>query len=339
MATKRVRNGAWQYTVKRKGVLDKPRYYTFDSEVEGDAFCARLEAMLDKGLVPAEMLATSVEENVETLVAAYRVDMHPAPSDEPLLNLLVQRNGSTRLASLDYEWGARWVKEFKERGLSPNTIKHHVGAFSRCIDWALRSKHCDKLLANPFKLLPKGYALKPGESEVERDRRLEPGEEEKLRAVLEGDYLLMFNLALETGMRMSEIYTLTPEKVDIERKTIFLTNTKDPKKRFLKGEGRKRQVPMSTTLRQLMVGFKGFDFGPKSAATTSKLSVYFGRRFKKAGCEDLNFHDLRHEATCRFYERTKLSDLQIAKILGHKDPRMLARYANLRGSDLADELW
>ncbi len=46
-----------------------------------------------------------------------------------------------------------------------------------------------------------------------------------------------------------------------------------------------------------------------------------------------------HEATSRFFERTKLSDLQIAKITGHKDPRMLSRYANLRGSDLANQLW
>jgi integrase len=57
------------------------------------------------------------------------------------------------------------------------------------------------------------------------------------------------------------------------------------------------------------------------------------------GLDDLNFHDTRHEATCRLYERTTLSDLQIAKITGHKDPRMLMRYANLRGSDLAEKLW
>lgn len=30
---------------------------------------------------------------------------------------------------------------------------------------------------------------------------------------------------------------------------------------------------------------------------------------------------------------------QIAKITGHKDLKMLKRYANLRGSDLADQLW
>ncbi|MGS0893435.1 hypothetical protein ACVBGC_12960 [Burkholderia stagnalis] len=48
---------------------------------------------------------------------------------------------------------------------------------------------------------------------------------------------------------------------------------------------------------------------------------------------------MRHEATSRLYERTTLSDIQIAKITGHTDPKVLMRYANLRGSDLAARLW
>jgi len=34
-----------------------------------------------------------------------------------------------------------------------------------------------------------------------------------------------------------------------------------------------------------------------------------------------------------------MTDLQIAKISGHKDLRSLSRYANLRGSDLSEMLW
>jgi hypothetical protein len=41
----------------------------------------------------------------------------------------------------------------------------------------------------------------------------------------------------------------------------------------------------------------------------------------------------------RLYERTKLTDVQIARITGHTDLRMLKRYASLRGSDLAKSLW
>jgi len=38
MANKRqLSNGTWQYTFKRKGVLDKPLYMTFRDEAEGDS--------------------------------------------------------------------------------------------------------------------------------------------------------------------------------------------------------------------------------------------------------------------------------------------------------------
>jgi integrase len=72
--------------------------------------------------------------------------------------------------------------------------------------------------------------------------------------------------------------------------------------------------------------------------TTSRLSRIWSRIFDHAGCPDVRFHDIRHHATALLYERTTLSDLQIATITGHRDPRMLRRYANLRGSDLAQHL-
>jgi integrase len=69
------------------------------------------------------------------------------------------------------------------------------------------------------------------------------------------------------------------------------------------------------------------------------LSHLFGTRFEKAKCPDLRFHDLRHHATSRIYERTNLTDLEVASITGHTNLRMLQRYANLRGSKLASRLW
>jgi len=73
--------------------------------------------------------------------------------------------------------------------------------------------------------------------------------------------------------------------------------------------------------------------------TTSRLSQQFARGFDAAGCADLRFHDLRHEATSRFFEKTWLPDIQISRIAGHKELHVLRRYANLRGSDLAGQLW
>jgi integrase len=78
--------------------------------------------------------------------------------------------------------------------------------------------------------------------------------------------------------------------------------------------------------------------------TTDFLSKLFHNTrspgiFDTAGCVGLKFHDLRHEATSRLFERTTLSEMEIAKITGHRSMKMLARYANLRGSVLASKLW
>lgn len=154
-------------------------------------------------------------------------------------------------------------------------------------------------------------------------------------------------------MRLREIYTLESRQVDLRRRTVFVDVTEN---------GSKRQVPLSGRALEVikrcqeqvasgergMAGFKPqagllfqwWDARPESLnRTTTMLSHQFARAFAAAGCEDLRFHDPRHEATSRIYERTTLSDLQIAKITGHEDLKMLSRYANLRGSDLAERLW
>lgn len=155
---------------------------------------------------------------------------------------------------------------------------------------------------------------------------------------------LLYLLALETAMRLREMYTLCVHKVDLPKRTIFLDKTKN---------GDKRQVPMSGVARSLLEShilerqlaaddllFPWWKGDPRSLPAASDfLSKLFANVFEQAGCEDLRFHDLRHEATSRLFERTQLSETQIMKITGHKSQRMMMRYANLRGSDLAAALW
>jgi integrase len=52
---------------------------------------------------------------------------------------------------------------------------------------------------------------------------------------------------------------------------------------------------------------------------------------------DLIFHDLRHEATSRFFKKG-LNPMQVAAITGHKTFQMLKRYTHLKAEDLAKML-
>jgi integrase len=71
--------------------------------------------------------------------------------------------------------------------------------------------------------------------------------------------------------------------------------------------------------------------------TPCAVQLQWNRRTTKAGIFDLRFHDLRHEAITRFFERG-LSVPEVALISGHKDYRMLLRYTHLRASDIVPRL-
>jgi integrase len=62
----------------------------------------------------------------------------------------------------------------------------------------------------------------------------------------------------------------------------------------------------------------------------------WSRACVRSGLVDLNFHDLRHEATSRLAEKLPMHELM--KMTGHKDPKMLARYYHPRAEDTAKKL-
>lgn len=367
MATKRRRGVAWHYTVRRAGVLPQPLYLSFPTEAEGDAHVRKLERLLDRGIVPDEY-RKKTRGDLKSHLKTYRDTVAISRDDTKLLVILEARlPQGFRLLDISFDWASQWVTTLKrEQNLSPSTIRHHVGALSRALTWL--AAH-ETIPSNPLKLLAKGYSTyteadrvfvcKAGgqaKTATERDRRLEPDEEAEIRRLLAGGkpkgrqrpldlnhreaLILLFDMALESAMRMREMFTLDRKQIDLKRATIFLEKTKN---------GAKRQVPITTVLAGHLKGYSAdyqgrlfpwWDGQPKELErVTARLSRQYARLFDAAGCGDLTFHDLRHEATSRLYERTTMTDLQIASITGHKSLSMLKRYANLRGSDLAAKLW
>ena len=102
--------------------------------------------------------------------------------------------------------------------------------------------------------------------------------------------------------------------------------------------GEARTVPLSTTavavLRALPRALHG-DLFP--GVTTEAVKRSYMRAIRRAGIEGLRFHDLRHEATTRLFEKG-LNIMEVASITGHKDLRMLRRYTHLKAEDLAQKL-
>jgi len=57
----------------------------------------------------------------------------------------------------------------------------------------------------------------------------------------------------------------------------------------------------------------------------------------RAGMDDFHFHDLRHEAVSRLFEKC-LNIAEVSAISGHKELKMLQRYTHLRAEDLVSRL-
>jgi integrase len=128
-------------------------------------------------------------------------------------------------------------------------------------------------------------------------------------------------------MRRSELLSMRWEDVDVLRRTVLLRTTKN---------GRPRTVPLSMRALEIIqdmprVGDRVF------VVSANAVRLAWERLRRRAGISGLRFHDLRHEAISRFFEKG-LNMPEVATISGHRDPRMLMRYTHPRPEMIALKL-
>jgi integrase len=378
------RRGKHQLRVVHK-LLPKPFFFTFDAEVTARDYGDKLQALLDKGIVPNELLAGPARTGdplLVDLIDAYKLAQPVAPSDEPVLDLVSKGVVGLRASKLTYAWAEAWVKGLKvKQNLAPSTIRKRVGSLARVLDWHLAheaQKGPDNVRANPLRLLREGYSqyskeegklarAEGGEAkdDEERDRRLTPDEVKRISQALSGvkrpdreralehdpELEALFHLIVDTGLRLREAYRLRARQFDPARGII---NVEGTNKRG--GKRRLRVVPMKSAVRERMkkflrgkkpdeLVFSFWDGNEESLArTTTKLSSRFKTLFEYAQVANCTEHDLRHEATCRWFELKNakghwvFSDVEICKIMGWTSTKMALRYLSLRGEDLASRL-
>src|SRR3569833_4679860 len=101
MATKRKKNNGWEYVIKRAKILKKPIYLTFDDEAEGDAHVAKLEKLLDMGVVPHKHKERSASYTLlAELIRDYLIKVDVPDTDKTQQKKQNGRIGTTRLTSI-----------------------------------------------------------------------------------------------------------------------------------------------------------------------------------------------------------------------------------------------
>lgn len=181
--------------------------------------------------------------------------------------------------------------------------------------------------------------LKLKVTDNKRERRLRKDEIDRLVRAAGSTrnplILPIVRFALETAMRRGEILALRVRDVDIERCTATIRESKN---------GHSRAIPLSSlavVLLETTIAAMGDEARARNELlfpiSPVALRLAWDRLTKRAKIDDLHFHDLRHESISRFFE-LGLTVPEVASISGHRDIRMLMRYAHANVGNLLKKL-
>jgi integrase len=317
MATIRRRSGKYEVQIRRAGLRHVSR--SFRALRDARAWARHIEVQADRDDLPADPKALR-QVTLGELVVRYRdtvsIRKRGYEVERIVLNaFLLHPICRRRLSEITTAHFAQY-RDQRLNEVKPATLKRQLGPIRNLFNVA-RDEWELPIRENPLAKL-KLYAI-----DKRRERRLRPGEQEKLIKVAAGCRnplivpIILF--ALEAGMRRGEILRVQRGHVDLIGRALLIPETKN-------GDG--RVIPLTkkaaAILRKRGTSAEDDRLFP---ITANAFRLNWQRLKRKAGMNDLRFHDLRHEAISRFFERG-LTIPEVALLSGHKDMRMLFRYAH-----------
>jgi integrase len=330
MATIRKRGNRYHVQIRRRG---QSITRTFDRLATAKSWIPKIEGDIERQLY----VDTSGTERTTVLELLQRYQRQISPSHKGQqveayrLRTLKKHLGALRLIHLTNKEIASY-RDDRLKEISPSSLKRELTILSRVLtiasrDWGI------SIPQNPVKMISLPKADKA------RTRRLEAGEKERLLQSTNLELHRIIVLALETGMRRGEILSIKKSHIDFNKSVLFIPSTKTDTP---------RTIPLSsaavTSLRGQLRASQEESGGviplhecPLFTYSLRGLSGAFLRLCRRLNIDNLHFHDLRHEATSRLFEKG-LNPVEVATITGHKDTKMLMRYTHLRAEDLVGRL-
>lgn len=332
MAAFQKRSGAWRALIRRHGYPSLTR--TFDSKAQAEAWARQIEGEMDRGVFVSR--AEAENTTLADALDRYAVEVSPAKktANREIYTIRwwqASALGPRSLASIRGKDITAVLATKEAEGAAPHTIHLYLALLSHLFTMARRAWGMEGL-SNPTEFVRKPK-LPQG-----RDRRLVDDEPARLLAAAQtygGEIGPLITWAIETAMRRGEITNMRWDHLDRKDRVLLIPETKN---------GTPRQVPLSTVALEVL---KGLPTRTSHAARhddqhiwgmrPDSISQAFERVCQAAGIEGLTFHDLRHEATSRLFEKG-LNPMEVAAITGHKTLQMLKRYTHLKAKDLVGRL-
>ena len=353
----------WRAVVRKKGFARYSR--TFDRHRDAQGWATDLEAAIgrrdlaevrrltDDGGGDLRTLADLVDKFVTDIVQSPGRRANQVATEKPRLARIRADLGQLTLEMLSPQDVSTWRDKRLKTGAAPQTVRHDLNQLSVLLNTAIgewgieRARNVVRDVKKP--------KLTPG-----RDRRVSQAEIDALLAA--ADYVPprggrpsgrgmkpIIILAVETSMRLGELVNLEWRHIDLAQQTAHLPKTKN---------GESRTVGLSTTavaaLKTMQANLRedgrvfdwsrGDSFSGRFRGLVKRARLAYEAQCEAAGMKPdprflaaLTFHDGRHEATSRLFEKG-LNPMEVASMTGHKSMQMLKRYTHVEAAKVAAKL-
>ena len=311
----------WRAQVYVQGVRDSD---TFRTRQEASAWALEREAELSGKKLPHKSLGDAMKDYARKVAPLHKGAHWEQVRLAAMQKWPIAKRKLSGLAGNDF---ADW-RDARLNKVKPGTVAREMNLLRSVLEAARCDWHW--LRINPltdvrWPTVPAG-----------RKRRLSVEEVDAIAAAfavapsLQADTAtqrvgLAFLLALETAMRSSEMVGLAWAHVHLAARYVELPRTKN---------GDRRDVPLSTRAVEILKALPQGD-GPVFGLD-NKLRDALWRKTRPAAHKGIHFHDTRAEAIWRLSK--KLDVLQLARVIGHRDPKSLMIYYDESASDMAQRL-
>jgi integrase len=312
---RRTKRKAWGFTV----AVDGKRQKHYKAEWTQDAAEKALAELLLKIEQPEPKGAGLTLGQAAARYLAGKARKRSLEADRRYMELFKSALGSdTPLAEIT----ASRISDWKAERLSA-VCKHTKQGYSAAgINRPLAAlRHLLRLAHDEWEMLPSVPRIK---LEREPQGRLRWLTQEEIMALLAAclksknrELHPAVVIAINTGLRRSELLGLTWERVDLSRGVLRLEITKS---------GKRREVPLNEDSYGALVTLEPKAAGP--AFRTRSIRTAFENAVVTAKLDDVSFHTLRHTfASWAMMRGVSLKELQ--ELLGHSSLAMTMRYAHL----------
>ncbi len=327
MATILKRNGKFQVQVRRKGFPVTCR--TFHLRSDAIEWARHMETKADRGDLPTSRKALDVIK-LRDILNRYLTEVtalkRSADNEAALLKAFLRQPLADLALSKLTTSHFQIYREKRLKKVKNGTANREMSIIKHALDLAEREWGVP-IAVNPITKLKK---LKVSNA---RTRRLNDEEYQVLIGNIEccrNPHLIsLIKFAVETGMRRGEMLRIEWPDINFQAKTLHIPITKN---------GHSRVIPLTSKAVQILSALFTSDNAQRPFPISDNAAkLCWQRLLKRCKIDDLHFHDLRHEAISRFFEKG-LSVPEVALISGHRDFRMLFRYTHMNAESIAKKL-